>query len=84
MDRRSRTASSGGIKHDSVWGPTAPRTPPIRHDPGYAVGVSGVGAAVDHLHAEHPHHVQGEGLQHDASKAIHFPVTDKTYSKSPR
>jgi hypothetical protein len=82
MDRRGRSSSGGGIKHDSVWGPTAPRSQPIRHAPGYAVGEATISGAVDHLHMEHPHHVQGEGLQHDSSKAIHHPITDKTYSKS--
>lgn len=66
-------------EHDKIWGPTPPRTAPIRHDPGYAVGTASVGAAVDHLHWEHPNHVQGENLQGTATRAIHHPVTTKTY-----
>ena len=66
-------------EHDKVWGPTAPRTAPIRHDPGYAVGTATVKAAVDHLHWEHPFHVQGEDLQSKATRAIHHPVTTKVY-----
>lgn len=68
-------------RHD-IWGPAPPRTPPIRHDPGYAVGQATVKGAVDHLHWEHPNHVQGEDLQGTATRAIHHPVTSSTYKGS--
>jgi hypothetical protein len=66
-------------EHDPVWGPTAPRSAPIRHGAGQAVGTDTVGAAVTHLHREHPFHVQGEDLQSKATKAIHHPVTTRVY-----
>lgn len=65
--------------HDKIWGPSPPRTAPIRHGAGEAVGTSTAAAAVDHLHMEHPFHVQGEDLQGKATKAIHHPVTSRTY-----
>jgi hypothetical protein len=61
------------------WGPKAPRSAPIKHSPGAAVGEASLGGAVGHLHKEHPHHVQGEGLQHDSNTAIHHPVSSSVY-----
>jgi hypothetical protein len=62
-----------------VWGPKPPKSAPIRHSPGAAVGEASLGGAVGHLHMEHPHHVQGEGLHHKSTSAIHHPISSGTY-----
>lgn len=55
------------------WGPEPPRTPAIsQRQP--SIGTDTLSGAVSHLHMEHPHHVQGEGLQHKAAEGIHHPV----------
>ena len=56
------------------WGPKPPKGMPVKHAAGAAVGDASLGGAVGHLHKEHPHHVQGEGLQHDSTSSIHHPV----------
>jgi hypothetical protein len=68
------TAGMGGKGGESApWGPKPPRTAAInQHQP--SVGTDTLGSAITHFHAEHPHHVQGEGLQHKAADAIHHPV----------
>lgn len=59
--------------NEKVWGPKPPRTAAInQHNP--SIGDNMLGGAIDHLHNEHPFHVQGEGLQHKSTPAIHHPV----------
>jgi hypothetical protein len=53
-------------------GPKPPRTAAIGPQP--SIGESSLGAAVSHLHKEHPHPTHGEGLQNKATTAIHYPV----------
>lgn len=57
------------------WGPKPPQSP--RNSGG--VSESSLGAAVGHLHKEHPHPVQGEGLQHKSTSMIHHPVSSGVY-----
>lgn len=57
---------------DNHWGPKPPRTAAIGHQP--SIGEDSLGAAVGHLHKEHPFSTHGEGLQHKATTAIHHPV----------
>lgn len=68
------TAGAGGMGGDSKpWGHTAVRTPAInQHQP--SIGTETLGGAVSHLHAEHPHHVQGENLQMKTNPMIHKPI----------
>jgi hypothetical protein len=67
------TAGMGGMGGGSKpWGKAAARTPPLGHQP--SVGTATLGSAIGHLHDEHPHHVQGEGLQHKGEEGIHHPV----------
>ena len=62
-----------------VWGPKPPMASPVKHPAGGAAGEGSLGAAVTHLHKEHPHHVQGENLHHTATSSIHMPVSSSTY-----
>ena len=73
------TAGAGGMGGQSKpWGKTAARTPAInQHQP--SVGTATLGAAISHFHDEHPHHVQGEGLQHRGEEGIHHPVHQPVY-----
>lgn len=59
---------------DNHWGPKPLRSAPISRAPGKAVGEDSIGAAVEHLHQEHPYPVQGENLQEKACGKIHYPV----------
>jgi len=64
---------------DNPWGPKPPRGSK-GHEP--SIGESSLGSAVGHLHKEHPHHVQGEGLHHKSTDAIHKPVSGSVYRGS--
>jgi len=72
-------AGHGGMGGSSKpWGKTAARTPAInQHQP--SIGTATLSGAVGHLHDEHPHHVQGEGLQHMGEEGIHHPVHQPVY-----
>jgi hypothetical protein len=63
------------------WGPPPPRPGAGVQRKGHTdmVNDQGIGAAVAELHRQHPHHVQGEGLQNKSTTAIHHPVTSRTY-----
>lgn len=65
--------------HDKVWGPKPPQGQSPHHAPGMAAGNDQLSSAVGQLHWEHPHHVQGEGLQNKGTEKIHRPVTSSTY-----
>lgn len=71
----------GGMKmmSDKVWGPQPPKSPNPTHSPGTAAGDSSLSGAVGELHKEHPHHVQGEGLQHMSTTNRHSSVSSGTY-----
>lgn len=69
---------------DRIWGPKPPQSKAVSHGPGKAVGTDTVGAAVAHLHWEHPFHVQGENLQHKSTDRIHHHVTGSVYSGGDR
>jgi len=73
------TAGSGGMGGSSKpWGVPAARTPAInQHQP--SIGTDTLKGATSHLHMEHPHHVQGEGLQHRGEEGIHHPVHQPVY-----
>jgi hypothetical protein len=60
---------------DKIWGPKPPQG---SRNAGHVVS-HGLPGAVEHLHHEHPHHVQAEGLQNMHTKAIHHPVSEGTY-----
>ena len=73
-------AGSGGMGGmEKPWGHPSPRSKPVKHDVGAAVGEASLSAGVQHLHHEHPHHVQGEGVHHEADKAIHMPISPPIY-----
>lgn len=59
---------------ENHWGPQPPKTAPIHHSPGGAVGEDSLSGAVGELHSQHPHPVQGEGLQNKSSGKRHQAV----------
>lgn len=67
---------------DKIWGPKPPQSRSVAHGPGKAVGTDTLGPAVEHLHWEHPHHVQGVGLQNKSTARINHPITSSTYGKA--
>jgi hypothetical protein len=69
-------AGAGGMGGSGkIWGPK----PPMGSRNQGSVHSQGLGGAVGHLHEEHPHHVQGEGLQHKSTAKIHYPISEGTY-----
>lgn len=64
---------------DKIWGPAPPKGRSVTHPPGKAAGNDQLSSAVEHLHWEHPHHVQGEGLQNKGTNRINHPVTSSVY-----
>lgn len=62
-----------------IWGPKPPQSSPVKHGAGAAVGKDSLSGAVEQLHSEHPHHVQGEGLQHKSTSKIHHHITSGVY-----
>jgi len=64
---------------ENHWGPQPPRSAPVKHGVGAAVGEASLSGAVSHLHREHPHPVQSEGLHHKSTSKIHHPISSGTY-----
>jgi hypothetical protein len=67
------------MSDSGIWGPQPPKSAAVTHAPGKAVGTDSLSGAMKQLHSEHPHHVQGEGLQHRSTGKIHHNVTSNVY-----
>ena len=76
-DMKAGAGGMGGSKMhgNNQWGPKPPQG---SRNQGHVI-THGLGGAVEHLHAEHPHGTHEEGLQHKSVKAIHHPVSEGTY-----